>query len=85
MRINATVVAELRELEQRLEAVCAVGDASYCTVEDEHKAAVRLYIQSWVTPLVRSALDRIEGRKRSNRETLRVVQRRARRPRKVSP
>lgn len=44
-----------------------MGDQTGCTVEDEHKEAVRLYVETWIAPLVRSALDRIEGRKATKR------------------
>jgi hypothetical protein len=67
VRVNKTVVHELREAERRLKALCSVGDQTGCTVEDEHKEAVRLYVETWITPLVRSALDRIEGRKATKR------------------
>ena len=66
MRINRTVVHELREAERRLKALVTLGESG-CCVEDEHKEAVRLYVETWITPLVRSALDRIEGRKKTSR------------------
>lgn len=66
MRINRTVVHELREAERRLKALVTPGESG-CAVEDEHKEAVQLYVNTWITPLVRSALDRIEGRKKTSR------------------
>ena len=58
-----SVVSELRQAERRLVALCAVGDESGCAVEDQHKEAVRLYVQTWITPLVRNAITRLDRKK----------------------
>ena len=65
LRINRQTLSELKEAIRKLKALCTVGDQSRCAVDDAHKEGVRLYVQSWVTPLVESAVDRIEGRKDS--------------------
>lgn len=68
MRINVTVVNELKLARRRLEGLCDLDDDGECAVDAEHKEGVRLYVQTWVTPLLQSALDRIEGRKESRVE-----------------
>ncbi len=61
MRINKTIVREIKQAKKRLEALCDVDNDSECAIDPEHKEAVRLYVQSWVTPLLSRALERIEG------------------------
>jgi hypothetical protein len=68
MRINRTIVAELERVAAHLDALCDVKDDSRCSVDPAHKEAVRLYLQSWVTPVLASALSRIRGEKDSRIE-----------------
>lgn len=72
LRANRAVVAELRLAKKRLDAL--ITEESTCGVEPEHKEAVRLYVQTWITPLVTSALDRIEGRKPTSPQTSRGLE-----------
>ena len=38
-------------------ALCDLSPESSCAVANEHKAAVRSYIQSWVAPYIQMALE----------------------------
>lgn len=42
----------LEEVERKLQALTDTSDGSSCAVAVEHKEAVRLYVDTWVTPIV---------------------------------
>lgn len=45
------ITTRLMDLQERLDALTDVG-GSRCGVADEHKAAVRIYVDSWLKPSV---------------------------------
>ena len=59
------VKADLRTLDhaiERLYALTTPGDNRRCVVPDEHKEGVRLYVQTWIIPLIEGVRDDMAGK-----------------------
>lgn len=57
---------DMRELVKRLRALMAVGDHSFCTVEDEHKEGAKHYVRGclWLAERELEAKERERERRR---------------------
>lgn len=58
-----TRLSEMRNLVRRLHALSTPGDPE-CGIGDEHREAVRLYVQTWCLPIAKREFERQESARR---------------------
>lgn len=58
---NQAIIQHLQESIEKLESLTTIG--SSCSIEDEHKKAVRNYVNNWVLPRLRITLEWAKGKK----------------------